>query len=1118
MKYGIGLDIGIASVGSCIMQLDDNNEPIKILKLSSRVFETAENQKDGSSLAAVRRENRGIRRVLRRRRHRKERIRSLICRCMGIDNDYIGSIYSTEDLTDIYQIRCEALDRLLGKDEFIRLLIHFSQRRGFKSNRKADAKNADSKSEEGALLSAVKTNSELMQSKGYRTIGEMIFKDEKFSEFKRNKGGKCTNTFLRSDYEKEIRLIFKTQRSFSNRYATEELEEGFLGILMGQRSFDEGPGAGKYAGSQIEKMLKHCTFEPDEIRAPKAAFSFEYFSLLSKINSVKILSGSVKRALTEDERRIIKELAFKQKELSFASLRKALGLSDDETFNISYASVDKAKKKDPAKPYAARNEVEKKTKFNYLKAYHVFKKSYGDVFDTWNTSKRNDLAYILTVYKTDVNITTNLSEKGFSEDEIETALTIPTFAKFGNLSCKAMDKMIPYLEEGYLYNEAAAKAGYNFKADDKCASMYLPTRAHIPPEHRRSPDQVEAPELDDIVNPVVRRSVSQTIKVINAIIREMGESPVYVNIELARELSKNHDERKKIENENEKNRKRNDAVMERLRTEFHLASPGGQDLIKLRLWEDQQGFCLYSGKTISIERLFEPGFCEIDHIVPYSISYDDSYNNKALVLAKENQDKSNRLPLQYMNKEQADKFRVRVDTSSLRYRKKKNLLKETITEDEFSEFKQRNLQDTQYIGRFMKNFVEKYLLFAGKPRVTAVNGAATSYIRKRWGIKKIRADGDTHHAVDACVIACTTQGMVQKISEYSKYKENGYKGIRYKESEYVDTTGKMYDINLSTGELVDRIPQPYPTFRKELEMLTSNDPARILRESPLPNYSGDEELKPIFVSRMPNRKVTGAAHKDTIRSPRKIEGIDYSVQKVALTSLKLDKTGEIQNYYNPQDDALLYEALKQRLTAFGGDAKKAFEDPFYKPKSDGSRGPLVKKVKTIEKCTSSVSLDNGHAIAENGSMVRVDVFYVGGEGYYLVPIYEADTVKRDLPNRAIVALKPMQEWKIMNDDDFVFSLYPNDLIRVTSKKDMIFSLYNKESTLAERYVCKSEFIYYRKTGISTGSITVINHDKTYVINSLGVKTLFSIEKYSVDVLGNITKVGKEKRMGFRNGV
>ena len=744
MKYGIGLDIGIASVGSCVMQLDDNNEPIKILKLCSRVFEKAE-ESDGSSLAASRRVNRGIRRMLRRRRHRKERIKALICSRMNVDNNYIDSIYNVDGLTDVYQIRCEALDRSLAKDEFIRLLIHLSQRRGFKSNRKADAKNADSLSEEGVLLSAVKKNSELMQSMGYRTIGEMIFKDEKFSEFKRNKGGSYSNTFLRSDFENEIHLIFSAQRSFSNPFADEEFETDYLKILMGQRSFDEGPGAGKYAGSQIEKMLKPCTLEPNEIRAPKAAFSFEFFSLLSKINSVRIQSASSKRTLTEDERKVIKELAFKQKELSFASLRKALGMSDDETFNISYASADNTKKKDPEKPYAARNEVEKKTKFNYLKAYHVFKKVYGDLFDAWDIAKRNDLAYVLTVCKTDSNIIARLSERGFLQEEIEIALTIPTFTKFGNLSCKAMDKMIPYLEDGYLYNEAAEKAGYNFRADDKCASMYLPTRAHIPPEHRKSPDQNEAPELDDIVNPVVRRSISQTIKVINAIIREIGESPVYVNIELARELSKSFDDRTKTEKENKKNQERNDAVMERLRTEFHLSSPGGQDLIKLKLWEDQQGVCLYSGKTIPIERLFESGFCEIDHIIPYSISFDDSYNNKALVLAKENRDKSNRLPLQYMNKEKADKFRVRVGTSSLRYRKKKNLLMENIAEHDIGGLKQRNLQDTQYICRFMKNFIAKYLLFAGEPKVTAVNGAATSYIRKRWGIKKIRADGDTHH-------------------------------------------------------------------------------------------------------------------------------------------------------------------------------------------------------------------------------------------------------------------------------------------------------------------------------------------------------------------------------------
>ena len=169
------------------------------------------------------------------------------------------------------------------KEELIRLLIHYSQRRGFKSNRKADA-SSESKSEEGALLGAVSENKALMKNKGYRTIGEMLYRDEKFLKNKRNKGGEYSNTFLRSDFEEEIRLVFEKQRSLSNPYVSEEFEEKYLGILLSQRSFDEGPGLGKnsiYSGNQIEKMLRPCTFEPDETRAPKASFSFEYFSFKS---------------------------------------------------------------------------------------------------------------------------------------------------------------------------------------------------------------------------------------------------------------------------------------------------------------------------------------------------------------------------------------------------------------------------------------------------------------------------------------------------------------------------------------------------------------------------------------------------------------------------------------------------------------------------------------------------------------------------------------------------------------------------------------------------------------------------------------------------------------------
>ena len=103
----------------------------------------------------------------------------------------------------------------------------------------------------------------------------------------------------------------------------------------------------------------------------------------------------------------------------------------------------------------------------------------------------------------------------------------------------------------------------------------------------------------------------------------------------------------------------------------------------------------------------------------------------------------------------------------------------------------------------------------------------------------------------------------------------------------------------------------------------------------------------------------------------------------------------------------------------------------------------------------------------------------------------------------------------MSDENFLFSLYPNDLIHIVSKKDMTFSLVNKDATLAKNLVTNDIFVYFRKSSISTASITVINHDNTYTIPSLGVKSLLLLEKCQVDVLGNITKSGREKRMGFR---
>lgn len=1035
--YAIGLDVGITSVGWATLALDEKEIPCGIIGMGSRIFDAAEQPKTGESLAAPRREARSSRRRLRRHRHRNERIRALILKQNVLSDEELNKLYEG-NLNDIYQLRVDALDKKVSNKELVRILIHISQRRGFKSNRKK----ASSK-EDGAILEAVNENRKRMEEKGYRTVAEMLLLDEAFGDHKRNKGGNYITTVTRDMVADEVKTIFEAQRKFGNNTASKSLEEAYLEILLGQRSFDEGPGGNSpYGGSQIERMIGNCTFFPEEMRAAKATYSFEYFTLLEKINHIRLLSNGVGVELTPAQKRTLLELAHDTADLNYAKIRKAIGVLPEQRFNMLRYSAEKSVE-----------ETEKKEKFNYLKAYHEMRKAFEKAakgsFALLSISKRNAIGTILTIYKTSGKIRETLAEAGLEESEIDIAESIGNFSKFGHLSVKACDMLIPYLEQGLKYHEACKSAGIDFKAHNDSQR-----------EHFLHPSD---DDYSDITSPVVKRAVSQTIKVLNAIIRKQGCSPTFINIELAREMAKDFRERKQIEKENSENRARNERLLERIKSEYGKSNPTGLDIVKLRLYEEQQGVCAYSIKQMSLERLFEPNYAEIDHIIPYSISFDDSYKNKVLVLTEENRNKGNRLPLQYLTGQRRNDFSVWVNNSVRNYRKKQNLLKESFTEEDEKKFIERNLQDTKTMSRFLYNYINDHLEFAEsacgrKKKVTAVNGAVTSYMRKRWGITKIREDGDLHHAVDAVVIACTTDRLIQQISRYSAYRE----------CHYTQTDFTSLAVDPATGEVVQEFPFPWPQFRKELEARLSNDPARVISELKLPFYMNNGEAlpKPLFVSRMPKRKVTGAAHKDTIKSPKMLDE-GYSVVKRALTELKM-KDGEIENYYMPQSDTLLYEALKTQLIRFNGDAKKAFAEPFRKPKSDGTPGPLVNKVKLCEPTTLNVPVHGGKGIADNDSMVRVDVFCSEGK-YYLVPIYIADTLKEVLPNKAITAHKPYAEWPEMDEKDFLFSLYPNDLIRVSHKKSITLTRVQKESTLPEKLEGKSFLLYYLGVNISEGN-------------------------------------------------
>ena len=364
LNYRIGLDIGIASVGWAVLENNSDDEPIRIVDLGVRLFDKAEQPKTGGSLAGPRRMARTTRRRLRRRKHRLDRIKWLLQQEGMIDIEQFMKRYHSANLPDVYKLRYEALDRKLKDDEFAQILLHIAKHRGFKSTRKAETV----AKENGAVLKATTENKMLMQEKGYRTVGEMLYCDMAFKIecpwnesgyilATRNTSDDYKHTILRSMLVDEVHAIFAAQRELGNSKATEALEEKYLEIMESQRSFDMGPGNqpdGKpspYAINGFGDRVGKCTLEPEEMRAAKATYTAELFVALQKINHLRLIDkNSNVRELTEEERQVLINLLHTQKEIKYSTVRSKLGIGVEYRFNtLNYSSKKKDSMEDVIK-------------------------------------------------------------------------------------------------------------------------------------------------------------------------------------------------------------------------------------------------------------------------------------------------------------------------------------------------------------------------------------------------------------------------------------------------------------------------------------------------------------------------------------------------------------------------------------------------------------------------------------------------------------------------------------------------------------------------------------------------------------------------------------------------
>ena len=324
INYILGLDIGIASVGWAMVEIDEEENPIRLIDLGVRVFERAEVLKTGDSLAAARRLARSVRRLTRRRAHRLLRARRLLKRegvLQAADFDENGLIKSLPNTP--WQLRIAALDRKLTPLEWSAVLLHLIKHRGYLSQRKNEGETADK--ELGALLKGVADNAHALQTGDFRTPAELALnKFEKESGHIRNQRGDYSHTFSRKDLQAELVLLFEKQKEFGNPHISDGLKEGIETLLMAQRP--------ALSGDAVQKMLGYCTFEPTEPKAAKNTYTAERFIWLTKLNNLRILEQGSERPLTDTERAMLMDEPYRKSKLTYAQARKLLDLDDTAFF------------------------------------------------------------------------------------------------------------------------------------------------------------------------------------------------------------------------------------------------------------------------------------------------------------------------------------------------------------------------------------------------------------------------------------------------------------------------------------------------------------------------------------------------------------------------------------------------------------------------------------------------------------------------------------------------------------------------------------------------------------------------------------------------------------------
>lgn len=1069
MKYRLGLDMGATSIGWAVY----DTEQQKLVDTGVRIFDDGREDKTKASLCVKRREARSARRLQNRKHIRKKYLlKTLISLGLFPENEV-----EQQNLKSLnpYELRANALDKQVSLFEIGRICFHLVQRKGFLSGRK------DNKEEGGKLKVGYNQLKEKMSVSHARTYGEYLYRILKENK---NATVRLKNTFdeagkfigadfpFRDLYKEEFNQIFRKQQEYYPNILTHDVQEKLEDILFFQRPLKEAEEG-------------FCIFEPGEKRIPKAHPLFQEFRMWQHVLNLKFAAetDSEYEGLPKEQ---IQQLIYilenpkgyvrtKQPILTYAKIKELLGLDKKGVFNFERQSGGKEDLKKGILVNTTEHaigmvpvvESEWKKLSNEQKEQMICvlvrPSQYIDFPKTKQSVEEQDgliIEYLTSHFRVSQEAATALLYEVNLEDG------------FAALSEKALRKIVPAMQQGMLYNDACQEAGYHHSMKDYARLDKLPYYGEILQNscigQKNNPETPEE-KYGKINNATVHVALNQVRQVVNDLIDRYGK-PFDISIEYARDLPASAAERVKLSAERDKNEKENQDILKELNDKIERRNWTDQDIKKYKIWKNlgtPKGEnslncreCPFTGEKISVSDLMNGDRFQIEHLLPYSRSLDDSIHNKVIAAAWANKLKGNKTPYEaFRNNEYPgivwEEIQRRIKKLPLEQQKR-------FSKNAMEDFEQkegpiaRSLNDTRYMTRLLQEYLLPIVQEDGKKTVQSVAGKLTAMVRKAWGLNLYKDKENqedyrsfhNHHAIDAIIVATINRDQINKVVHQLK-------GVHLSViDEFKDEFWKLKDKTISKEEKKD-LKKRIKNFEQDREIAVIQQYISMPNNLSVSNVL--KRVKGIYISHKPKLKnikdlksTIGQLHEDTAY------GLQEFIDETSL--MARFKTGHGSNkkvveksiteyipmFYHKDDKEAYYDAYKNWFIIEG------------KAKTLNAKTAADRVIKKDWESKEKDSVQELRKAAQ-----KAFKWFVGG-GNFCAEIYQIN------PDNKIggVPTKDAGEWKseiisnynatirIRRDEEIFYwkNRYPNARRIMTLKcNDMLICTFSKEEVYKPKF-------------------------------------------------------------------